>query len=72
MSRQYYIQNVRNGGSCAIWWRPNGHGYTSNLDEAWVVTEQEAHRICSNRPEEDVPCEKEKVDAAAARHLRLP
>lgn len=27
-----------------LYYRPNGHGYTSNASEAWVLTEQEADK----------------------------
>lgn len=34
----YYIQDTRTYvGNSVMWWRPNGDGYTSNLDDAWKV-----------------------------------
>ena len=65
----YYIENLRSGGDCCIWWRVNGEGYTRNLDEAWKVDEVLAHRICRNRPEQDVMREVADVDARSVRHL---
>lgn len=65
----FYIQNVGFQGNCIKFWRPNGHGYTCNLDEAWKVTEAEAQNICHSRPKEDIPWPAEKVDRFAHRHL---
>jgi len=34
----YYIQDTRTyTGNSVMWWRENGDGYTSNVDEAWKV-----------------------------------
>lgn len=34
----FYIQDTRCVvGNSASWWRPDGNGYTCNLDEAWKV-----------------------------------
>jgi hypothetical protein len=34
----YYIQDTRSYcGNSVMWWRVDGHGYTSNLEEAWKV-----------------------------------
>ena len=65
----YYIQNVGFVGNCLRWWRPAGHGYTSDLDEAWKLEKQDAERICRNRPTEDIPWSVDQVDALAVRHL---
>lgn len=38
MEDLYYIQDTRTYcGNSAMWWRVDGNGYTSNLDEAWKV-----------------------------------
>ena len=38
----YYIRDMRDiVGNSLTWWRPNGNGYTCNLDEAWQVTKKE-------------------------------
>lgn len=36
--RMYYIQDTRTYvGNSVMWWRKNGEGYTTNLEEAWKV-----------------------------------
>jgi len=61
----YYIQDTRQVcGNSAFWWKPDGHGYTCNIDEAWKVpatwrgrTGVDVLRLCSD------------VDALAVRHF---
>lgn len=65
----FYIENTLHRGDCCLWWRPNGEGYTRNLDEAWRVDGEDAKRICSSRPEQDVMRATDEVDATAVRHL---
>lgn len=65
----YYIENIRNGSDCCVWWRVDGKGYTRNLDEAWKVDEAKAREICRSRPEQDVMRDAADVDARATRHL---
>jgi hypothetical protein len=65
----YYIENIRSGGDCCIWWRVNGEGYTRDLNDAWKIDETLARRICGNRPEQDVMRVADEVDAKAVRHL---
>ncbi len=54
----FYIQNLGTIGNCLRWWRPSGNGYTYNLDEAGVFTEEKARALCAGRPKEDIlwPC----------------
>jgi hypothetical protein len=41
---QYYIQDSRGYvGNDVLWWRPNGNGYTTDLNEAGVYTREEAY-----------------------------
>lgn len=66
----YYIRNTKSVvGNCALWWAEGGHGYTSDLDKAWCVTEAKAREICRNRPEQDVAYPLEMVNRAARRHV---
>lgn len=40
---KYYLQDSRSfTGNCMMWWRKNGAGYTSDLSDAWQLTEKEA------------------------------
>lgn len=68
-TKMFYIENIRNGGDCCVWWRPDGKGYTRNLEEAWKVDETRARDICRSRPEQDVMREAKDVDAQSVRHL---
>lgn len=44
----YYIEAVgKFVGNAMLWWRPDGNGYTANLDEAGKYTREKAERICS-------------------------
>jgi hypothetical protein len=64
----YYIQNKKSIGNCMIFWRIDGHGYTCNLDEAWIVTKEKAEEICRSRPKEDIPRLCYEVDKLSQRH----
>ncbi len=71
MTRFYYIQNVGFCGDCLRWWREDRNGYTSNLDDALLVTKAEARNICRDRPREDIPRPATQVDKAAHRHVNF-
>lgn len=45
--KHYYIMN-RYQGDFFIFWRDGGHGYTTDLNQAWLVPEDQAHGICSD------------------------
>lgn len=68
---QYYIQNVGYCGNCLRWWRPDGHGYTNNLDEAWKVGKAKAEQICRCRPNSDIPRLCSLIDGMAERHVNV-
>ncbi len=69
----FYIQNKGFVGNCLLWWRPNGSGYTCNLDEAWKVSKEEAVRICKTRRGEDIAHRADVIDRLAIRHVtQLP
>lgn len=43
---KYFIQCAESwSGNSALWWRPNGHGYTTNLNEAGQYDAADAHSI---------------------------
>jgi len=65
----YYIQNVNHSGDSLIWWKPDGNGYTKNLDEAWKLPQEQAFAICAARPNEDFAWPCEQVDKCAKRVL---
>lgn len=69
MEDLYYIQNRGHCVACLVWWRIGGHGYTTNLDEAWKVPQRQALSICSDRPTEDFPVLASAVDALSERHI---
>ncbi|KRD71395.1 hypothetical protein [Lysobacter sp. Root96] len=51
----YYMQDSRSYvGNCPLWWNPQGHGYTTRLDEAAKYTREEAARMHKARPT-DIP-----------------
>lgn len=55
MEGRYYIQDKRSFvGNCVMWWRKNNRGYTTNLLDAEIYTEEEAREICSRR-DTDIP-----------------
>ena len=58
-------------GNFMRWWRPNGEGYTSNLDDAWKVTEEKAREICRCRTSEDIPRDAELMDRLAQRAVSI-
>ena len=66
----FYIRNTKSVvGNCALWWRPDGEGYTCDLRLAWKVPLEQAKNICRSRPEQDVylPCE--AVESIAQVHV---
>lgn len=67
----YYIQNTGFRGNCLGWWKPEGHGYTLDLNKAWKVPFEKAKSICRSRPEEDIMWAAETIDSVAARHVNI-
>lgn len=67
----YYIQNLRAGyvGNSVLFWGHDSKGYTCNAEDAGVYTEEEAHRICGNRPTVDRMLLKSAVDKHWRRHF---
>jgi hypothetical protein len=66
MSDEYYIQDTRNYvGNSVLWWRVNGQGYTTNLDEAWRVP-----ATWKGRPSDKLwPCA--EIDARTTRQFDM-
>ncbi len=65
---RYYIQDTRSYlGDAVMWWRPNGEGYTSDIDAAGEYEEEHAMRLHEGR-ETDLPI---PVDVARAAIVRV-
>lgn len=62
----YILDNRSAVGNCALLWCPNGAGYTTQLDEAGLFSEEEAY---SHR-ETDIPIPEELAKAASVTHVR--
>lgn len=67
----YYIQNTGYCGNFLKFWRPDGHGYTLDLDCAWLVPFEQAKEICRSRPTEDIPILKELAELASQRAVNV-
>jgi len=65
----YYIQNRGYQGNCLIFWRPEGKGYTSRIDDAGKYTREEAERICKGRPHMDRMLPVSLVEKHIVRHV---
>jgi hypothetical protein len=66
--KKFYILDTRTGvGNCAVFWCPNGAGYTTQLEEAGLFSEEEAR---SHR-ETDIPIPEEMAKACSVTHVRL-
>lgn len=68
MADRFYILDTRQVvGNCALWWCPNGNGYTTQLEEAGLYSEEETrgHR------DTDVAVPEAVAKACAVTHVRL-
>jgi hypothetical protein len=66
---QYFVQDTQPGaivGNCASWWRPNGAGYTCNLDDAGTYG---GGRVLDMR-ETDVPWLESYIRQHTVTHVR--
>lgn len=67
MIADYYILDARSCvGNCALWWRPNGGGYTCELDDAGLYTLDDA----SSNSEHHIPIHRSIAERLAVRHVR--
>lgn len=65
---KYLIMDSRSVvGNCALWWRPEGKGYTGEFSEAGVFDYKSAHA----HRETDIPVPFELAEAVAVRHVRV-
>ncbi len=53
--KNYYIQNTKAGylGNAIIFWAKDSRGYTANLNNCQIFTEEEAKKICQGNPEKN-------------------
>jgi len=64
----FYVQDTRQYvGNCCLWWCPAGKGYTTQINEAGLFTEEECKRM---RPT-DKPWPRHVVEAAVCHHVRI-
>lgn len=63
---KYYILDIRNPiGNCALFWRPEGCGYTTELEEAGLFEKGYSHR------ETDIEIPENIVKECSVTHVRL-
>ena len=64
---KYVIRDTRGTvGNCALWWREQGRGYTTDFDDAGVFSAEEARSIHRGR-RSDVPYKYDDVAKLAKR-----
>jgi len=62
----FYIQDKRQiVGNCVLWWRANGQGYTTELNDAGLYPAEKGLR------ETDVLVPKELAESLAVKHVRV-
>lgn len=61
---KYYIQNKDAGflGNAIMFWRKDCKGYTPNLDDAQIFSEEEAKKICKENSGKNKAWSKEYID----------
>ncbi len=69
MGKLFYIQDARQYvGNSVLWWRHEGQGYTTDMDQAGLFTEE---RVRALPRKTDVPWPKEVVNAIVSRHVDM-
>ena len=70
-SNPYYIQGYSQCvGNEALWWKTDGHGYTTHLSKAGKFTKEDADAIHNNRAE-DVPWPVDMVEDISHRTVDI-
>jgi hypothetical protein len=65
----YYIQDTSTiVSNSALWWKRNGKGYTTDLNEAWVVSREEAYSQYKN-DDTAIPRLKYEIDRLSRYHF---
>ena len=58
----YYIQTAGYVGDAMLWWKPEGRGYTTEIDKAGKFTEEKMREIINNRLNVDFAWECDYID----------
>jgi hypothetical protein len=68
--KKFYLQHKGYCGNCLLWWKHNNCGYTCNIKEAKVFSEEEADAKCR---QSDLlkKWDKEYIDAHAELHANI-
>ena len=67
-TERFYIIDTRMiVGNCALFWCPNGNGYTTQLEEAGLYSEEDAN----NNRDTDVAVPESMAKTCAVTHVRL-
>jgi len=62
----YYLLDARTPvGNCALWWRPDGKGYTCNLSDAGLYAETDAYA----HRDTDIPIPQAVAEQAVNLHV---
>jgi len=56
-------------GDCFRFWKIDGHGYTTDLNEAWKLTEKNAAKICSDPDRKDFAIYSDIAEKASRLHV---
>jgi len=66
--KRFYILDTRTiVGNCGLWWRPDGSGYTTELSEAGLYSEEYAR----SRRDTDLAVPEEIAKASTVTHVRV-
>lgn len=67
----YYVERKASGyvGNCLLWWRKGGQGYTCNIDDAEVFTENNPYFASIAKDGKYRVWEKEYIDSVTVRHV---
>lgn len=66
-----YLMQSDIGGDDMLFWRTDSRGYTFDIDDAEVFTEERARQQVSMRPDVDVAWPLEHIRAKAKRHTSI-
>jgi hypothetical protein len=64
----FYVLDARTVvGNCAMWWCPDGKGYTCDITQAGLYTKER----CASMRETDVPVHRDVVARLTIQHVRV-